>query len=143
MYAVIRIRGTANLRKEIEDTLHMLRLNKPNHCIIIPETDTNKGMLKKAKDYITWGEIDDKTLEELVTKRAKISHTKKIDQKNAKSIIEKIKKEKLKESDIKPVFQLSPPKKGFERKGIKKTFRQGGALGYRKDKINTLLKKML
>ncbi len=143
MYAVIRIRGTANLRKEIEGTLHMLRLNKPNHCIIIPQTDTNKGMLKKAKDYITWGEIDDKTLEELVTKRAKISHTKKIDQKNAKTIIEKIKKGKLKESDIKPVFQLSPPKKGFERKGIKKTFRQGGALGYRKDKINTLLKKML
>ncbi|MEA3343888.1 MAG: 50S ribosomal protein L30 [archaeon] len=143
MYAVIRIRGTANIKKGIEDTLHMLRLNKPNHCIIIPETDANQGMLKKAKDYITWGEIDDKTLEELVTKRAKISHTKKIDQKNAKSIIEKIKKEKLKESDIKPVFQLSPPKKGFERKGIKKTFRQGGALGYRKDKINILLKKML
>ncbi len=143
MYAVIRIRGTANITKEVRDTMHMLRLNKPNHCIVIPETDTNKGMLKRTKDYITWGEIDQKTLEELIAKRAKISSTKKPDPKNLKTITEQIKKGQIKESGIKPVFQLSPPRKGFERKGIKKTFNQGGALGYRKDKINALILKML
>ncbi len=143
MYAVIRIRGTANVSKEVRETLHILRLNKPNHCIVIPMTDTNKGMLQKAKDYITWGDIDDKTLEELVAKRAKISSTKKPDAKDLKTISDQIKKGKLKESGIKPVFQLSPPKKGFERKGTKRTFKQGGALGYRKDNINALILKMI
>ncbi|MFH1431781.1 MAG: 50S ribosomal protein L30 [archaeon] len=143
MYAVIRLRGTANIRKEIMDTLDILRLNKPNHCVIVPETDIYKGMLQKAKDYITWGEIDDKTLEELVTKRAKISQAKKVDPKNIKTIIEGIKKGKLKETGIKPVFQLTPPKKGFEKKGIKKTYKQGGSLGYRESNINILLQKMI
>lgn len=143
MYAVIRIRGTANIRKEIEDTMHMLRLNKPHHCVILPETDTYKGMIHKVKDYITWGEIDNKTLETLIANRAKINRTKKIDPKNIKTTVEKVKNGKLHETDIKPVFQLAPPKKGFEKKGIKKTFRQGGVLGYRKDEINKLIEKMI
>ena len=41
------------------------------------------------------------------------------------------------------VFALSPPRGGFERKGIKASFSDKGALGYRADKINDLLKKMM
>ena len=44
---------------------------------------------------------------------------------------------------MKPFFKLNPPKKGFERKGIKVPFAQGGVLGYRKDKINNLLMRMI
>jgi len=143
MYAVIRVRGTANITGDIKDTLHILRLNKPHHCVIVPENDSYKGLLHKAKDYITWGEIDDKTLVALVEKRAKISRTKKIDPKKTKTIIDAIKNSKIEESEIRPVFQLAPPRKGFERKGVKRAFTQGGALGYRKEKINALIERMM
>ena len=44
---------------------------------------------------------------------------------------------------VKQFFRLHPPIGGFERKGIKKPYSIGGALGYRKEKINNLIKKML
>ena len=44
---------------------------------------------------------------------------------------------------LKPFFRLHPPKGGFEKAGIKKPFTVKGALGYRGDKINDLIKKML
>ena len=44
---------------------------------------------------------------------------------------------------LKSFFRLLPPKKGFERKGIKVPFSLGGALGYRKEDINNLIERML
>ena len=44
---------------------------------------------------------------------------------------------------LKQFFKLSPPVKGFERMGIKKPFSLGGSLGYRKEKINELLARMM
>ena len=43
--------------------------------------------------------------------------------------------------EIKPLFRLSPPKKGYE--GIKRSFTNGGALGYRGKEINKLLERAL
>jgi large subunit ribosomal protein L30 len=43
--------------------------------------------------------------------------------------------------DVKPLFRLSPPKKGYE--GIKRGFGAGGALGYRGEKINDLISRMI
>ena len=43
----------------------------------------------------------------------------------------------------KKVINLHPPRGGFERKGVKVPFKVGGALGYRGDKINDLIKRML
>jgi large subunit ribosomal protein L30 len=40
-------------------------------------------------------------------------------------------------------YALNPPKGGFERKGTKIPFKLGGAYGYRADKINDLIKRML
>ena len=42
--------------------------------------------------------------------------------------------------EIKPVLRLHPPRKGF--KTIKRTFQQGGALGYYGPRINDLLYRM-
>ena len=49
----------------------------------------------------------------------------------------------LKDTPLKPVFRLHPPRKGYDKAGIKKPFSVGGSLGYRGDKINTLLEKMM
>jgi len=121
--AVIRIRGMIGIRKDIRDTLDMLKLHKKHFCVIFEKTPSNIGMIKKTKDYVTWGEIREDVLKELLSKRA---------EKNPKDL-ERTKK----------FFRLNSPKKGFERKGIKVSFGKGGALGYRGEKINDLLKRMM
>ncbi|MDD1727727.1 MAG: uL30 family ribosomal protein, partial [Methanospirillum sp.] len=57
MYAVVQVRGTAKTRREIKDTLKMLRLHHINHCVIIPDTPAYVGMIRKVKDFVAFGEI--------------------------------------------------------------------------------------
>ncbi len=71
IYAVVRVRGIIGVRDTIRETLRRLKLTKPNHCVLVKITDSMIGMLKKSKDYITWGEIDTPTLKLLIEKRCK------------------------------------------------------------------------
>jgi len=123
--AIVRVRGNVNLKKSIKDTLKMLRLYRKNYCAVYNATPAISGMLQKIKDYATWGEIDDETLKLLKEKREE-----KTKNKEGKVV-------------VKPFFRLAPPRKGFARKGIKMPFNLGGALGYRKEKINDLIKRMI
>lgn len=152
-YAVVRIRGTVNVRSDIKDTMKMLRLNRANHCIIIPETKEYKGMLQKVKDYVTWGEIESDVLKELIKTRGRLIGNAPITDEIIKSnsdynsideFSDAIVKGKAKYSDlkgVKPVLRLHPPRKGYE--GIKRAFTVGGALGYRGKEINKLLRRMM
>jgi len=152
-YAVIRVRGNINVRPGIRDTLKMLRLNRTNHCVIIAESHEYKGMLKKVKDYVTWGEIDEEILQEIISKRGKLIGDSTITDKYIKSISKyksisnlatEIVAGKAKLTDIKslkPVIRLHPPRKGYE--GVKRPFTLGGALGYRGDKIKDLIRRMI
>lgn len=151
---VVRIRGSVGVKKDVKDTLRMLRLYKKNNCVVINNSPNYVGMLMKMKDYVTWGELDDKTFKELLEKRGRLPGKKKLTEKYVK---EKLKldidgfikeffegKKKLKDvPGLKPYFKLHPPRGGFERKGIKTPFSLGGVLGYRKEKINDLIRKML
>jgi len=119
--ALIRIRGLVDIKKEIADTLTLLGLYRRNYCVIVENTPSNLGMVRKAKDYITYGELDDATATLLIAKRG----------------------EKDVEGKLKKFFRLNPPRGGFERKGIKIPYSQKGALGYRGAKINDLIKKMI
>ena len=69
MYAVIRVRGRTGIKKNIADNLNMLNLTRISHATVIPETPSYDGMLQKGKDYITWGEISEDTLKELISVR--------------------------------------------------------------------------
>jgi large subunit ribosomal protein L30 len=150
MFAVIRIRGKA--RKEIEDTLKMLRLKSLNNCVILPEKPDFKGMLQKAKDFITWGEIEKEVLVELLKKRLRTKGDKRVDEKTLKQLtnFESFEefasallegKVKIKDFEgLKPVFRLTPPSKGF--KSIKEHWPKGD-LGYRGKEINELIKRMI
>jgi len=142
LYAVVRIRGSVNIQKSIKDTLDIMRLNRVNHCVLVPSNPSFKGMLHKAEECLTWGEINEQTLEKLIFKRCRIEG-KKPGKEKASEIAKKVisaDKEDLKKIDIKPVFRLVPPSKGY--KSIRKFF-PGGDLGYRGDKINELLKRMI
>lgn len=152
-YAAVRVRGTVNVRGDIKDTLKMLRLNRVNHCVIVPKDPSMEGMLRKTKDYITWGEPKPETLAKLILKRSRLENGKKVTdsyiKKNTKfrSIIAFAKavcdgKERFSDlKSIKPVIRLHPPIKGYE--GIKRSFVEGGALGYRGEKINDLIERMI
>ena len=141
MFAVIRIRGSVNVARSIEDTLKMLRLTRVNHCVLIPDTPDYRGMLQKVKSYVTWGEITPQTLEGLVAKRGRLAQDERVKDKDAKEVAKKIiKSNSVKDVDIKPVFRLSPPSKGY--RSIRTDFPKGD-LGNRKEKINELLKRMI
>ncbi len=142
MFAVVRVRGSVNTRKEIKDTLRMLRLTRVNHCVLIRKDPKIEGMVRKVKDFVTWGEISDKTLENLVSKKGRMTGDRKLDGREANSIFSKVKKtENLKDIEgLKPVFRMDPPRKGYE--GIKQAFPKG-ALGYRGEEINKLLERMM
>lgn len=148
--AVLRIRGTG-MKKEFNDTLKMLRLTKPNHLTIVDDRPQYLGMLQKIKDFTTFGEIDLETFKKLLIKRGRRLGNKRIDEnyikeKTGKSLNSYAKefmefKAELEDLEIKKVFRLHPPKKGF--KSIKKGYNQGGDLGYRGEAINKLIERMI
>ena len=153
VYAIVRVRGTVNIKPDIKKTMQLLRLTRANHCVVIPETPIYKGMLQIAKDYITWGEIDTQTMADLLQKRGKLKGDKPLtdahisavtSQKSIPELAEALIQQKITMAeipDMKPVFRLHPPRKGYE--GIKRSYVNQGALGYRGKEINTLISKML
>ena len=154
LVAVVRIHGKTGLKKGIKDTLSMMKLYKKNNCVIVANSPDIIGMITKVKEYATWGEINEETMKVLLSKRGKLARK--------QSLTEAYIKDKLKLSleefarkvmsgelalkdlpGLKLFFKLSPPRGGFERGGIKKQFALGGVVGYRKEQINDLLKKMM
>src|SRR5512135_2617641 len=67
--AAIRIRGVRDIAPRIRKTLELLRLEKPNNCVLVEDTKQNVGMLEHAKDYITYGPVDEQTILGLLQKR--------------------------------------------------------------------------
>ena len=129
--AIIRVRGKNKISKKIVYTLTLLRLRNKNHCVVLDKSDNLMGMIHKIKDYITYGEIDEQTLKVLFEKRGKEAKA------EDKKFLE------FNNKKYKPFFALNSPKKGYEKMGIKVAFKVGGALGYRADKINDLIKRMI
>ena len=150
--AVILIRGLVNVSNDNKKTLEYLRLMKKHSCVVVDGSETNLGMIKKVKDYITYGTIDEGTFKEMIEKRGElVGMTKVKDVKEFKTdeVVKKYFKGEIKlrdfelKYDLKPFFRLHPPIKGFEREGIKRPFGNGGVLGDRKEKIKELILKML
>ncbi len=115
MIALIRISGQVNLNKDIKETLERLNLRKKYHCFVINNpTDIEKGMIKKVKEFIAYGEINEETYEKLKKARGYQGER---------------------------YFRLGPPRKGIDSKkpfGFKK-----GVLGDNKEKINELILRMI
>jgi large subunit ribosomal protein L30 len=150
--AVVRVRGGVDARGEVIDTLRMLGLTRVNHCVLLDDTPSIRGMLQKAKDYVTWGEIDAETLELLLRKRGLTEGNRRLTDEMVKSasgipsISELARAVVEGKADlrsikfIKRIFRLHPPRKGY--KSVKRPYRDLGDLGYRGSAINELLKRM-
>jgi large subunit ribosomal protein L30 len=149
--AVIRIRGKVGVPRDIEDTLRYLLLTRVNHCVVIDNRDTYKGMLQKVKDYVTWGEISQGTLEKMLRKRGRTSGNRRVDdayfKENSKfktiadfcNAFMRLEVEIEDVDKLKPIFRLNPAKRA-----TKKSFKLfGGARGYRGEGIDELLERMI
>jgi len=137
---VIRVRGNINLTHEVRKTFEMLNLYNKNGCVVIEDTSSMMGMVKKVKDYVTWGEITEENHKKLIEKKADLYKGRTED---SKSKIKYNKYFAYNKKKYKKFIRLSPPENGFGRKGIKISFSKGGTTGYRGEKINDLLKRMI
>ncbi len=136
---VVLVRGLVNKSHPIKQTFELLKLSRKNQAVVVLKNGVNLGMIAKINDFVTWGEIDEATFKELVAKRGVEFLSRNTDSKNLYTY----KSLSFNGKHYKPYFRLNPPTKGFGRKGIKAAFNAGGALGYRGDKINDLIKRML
>ena len=142
---IIRIRGTVNVPKYINQSLDYLRLRQKFICIVIEDNKENLGRIKAVKDYVAFGEIDEETLRALILKRGKKGGDKPVEMAGkviddfVKSFMEG--KANFEDLKIKSFFRLHPPIGGF-KKSIKMAFPKG-VLGNQNKAINQLVKRML
>ena len=154
-YLVIRARSERGVTKKIKDTMMMLNLTRVNQANLVPENVTYLGMLKKSKDYVTWGEVDAETIETLLKERGRMVGDKPVDDATIKAS-SKYKtvaafskamaagEATMKDVDgLKPIFRLHPPRGSKGWGGIKRSYTVGGALGFRGEAISDLAGRML
>lgn len=153
LLAVIRLRGSIKARKKVLDTLRMLGLTRVNHCVLVDENPSYAGMLREAKDMITWGEINRDTLVALIRKRGRLVGDERVTddyvkEKTGFPSVDEFADAVLKGETslrelpgLKKVFRLHPPRKGY--RAIKRAVTDSGDLGYRGDGINELLSRMI
>ncbi|MEM1716105.1 MAG: 50S ribosomal protein L30 [Candidatus Bathyarchaeia archaeon] len=151
--AVVRVRGTVNVRRDISDTLKMLHLVRNCHATLIDNRPSYLNMLHKVHNYVTWGEVSKEVIALLLRERGRLRGNRKITDEYARKIgfesvddlaeaIHSLKVEFHKLPEIKPVFRLHPPSGGYDG-SIKKSYKSGGVVGYRGEDINDLLKRMI
>jgi len=151
--AVIRVRGSSGVFHEIIETLKMLHLTRNYHASLIDDRPSYLGMLRKVQSQVTWGEISKDIVVQLLRKRGKLVGNKKLTDEHVKEIgyksldnlaeaIHKTEVEFIRLPNVKPVFRLHPPKKGFKGK-VKKSYAAGGVTGHRGEAINNLIKRMI
>jgi large subunit ribosomal protein L30 len=151
--AVIRVSGSVGIDKEREYVFKLAHLTRKNHAILIEDTPSNLGSIRKIKDYATWGEVSADTILLLLKKRGMLEGYKKLTENYVKEVlgypsIQELSKAiydlkiRVKElPKVKPIFRLHPPTKGFHG-STKKPYPEG-ELGYRGEAINQLIAKMV
>ena len=153
-FLVIRVRSDRGVTRKIRDTMSMLNLSKVNHAVLIPDTPSYTGMLRKVKDYVTWGEVESGTISSLIRQRGRMLGDKPVTDETVKSSSEHSSIDSLSEAiasgeadikdvdGIKPVFRLHPPRGSKGWGGIKRAYSIGGELGFRGKEIESLAERM-
>jgi len=90
MIVAIRISGQVGLNKDVDETLYRLRLRRKYSCIVLEKPNESQiGMIKRLRDFIAFGEINEETYNKLKEARGK---------------------------EGKKFFRLHPPRKGIKSK---------------------------
>jgi ribosomal protein L30/L7E len=102
MIAAVRVRGDVDAPAKVSTTLESLNLTQRNRLVVLEDTDSIRGMLNHAKDFIAFGDISEETEQALEDRKG----------------------EQLEAGDT---FDLPPPSGGF--RGTRQQYGQGGSLG--------------
>ncbi|WP_158056027.1 50S ribosomal protein L30 [Halorussus halophilus] len=153
MKAVVQLRGEVDMAQTTKDTLEMLNIHKVNHCALVPDEDTYRGMITKVNDYTAYGEPSQDVLETLVAKRAEpLEGSENVDDEwvadntdyddiadLASALLDE--ETTLREQGLSPVLRLHPPRGGHD--GQKHPVQEGGEIGkHDTEQIDSLLKAM-
>lgn len=153
LLAVVRVRGHAKIQHSAVYTMDMLKLNRVNHCVLIQESKTAKGMLQVVKDYVTWGEIGHEGAARILFQKGEIVGGKRLTDAYVKdnskytsilSFAKALESGEAKMSDVKglkPLVRLPPPRKGY--RSTRRAYVDGGSLGYRGADMWKLVDRML
>ncbi|MFC7227798.1 50S ribosomal protein L30 [Salinirubellus salinus] len=153
MQALVQLRGEVNQSQAVRDTLGMLNLHKVNHCVLVPETPTYRGMITKVNDWVAHGTPTQEAVATVLRKRAEpaegdaevdeawlAEHT---DYDDFDALAEALLAEEttLREQGLSPTLRLHPPRGGHD--GIKHPTKEGGQLGkHETEDISELLEAM-
>ena len=152
-FVILRLRGSVGISSELERTFTFMHLTRKFSATLMGESPSNNGMIRKIKDYATWGEASPKTISQLIQQRGYLKGNQRVTDevveerlghesiKHLGTALHELKANLWHLPDLKPVFRLHPPKGGFHG-SIKKPYPKG-ELGYRGEKINDLLAKMI
>jgi large subunit ribosomal protein L30 len=152
----IRLGGLVATPSFIEDTLRTLRLDRKFTAVLLEKNPSLAGTLLKAKDYVTWGEVNNKMLAVLLKERGRLtsgvpltdSYIKdsfgetSVDRLVTAVARGRIQLGELWRKGVRPVFRLHPPSGGFNY-SIKRPFASRGELGYRGPQISDLVARMI
>ena len=154
-FIVVRARSDVKVERSIRETMGYMNLTRVNLAVIIPDNPQYRGMLQKAKDYITWGQADAAMVERMLSERGRMvgdapltdaivaEHT---DYATIADFAKAITAGEANVKDVpglKRVFRLHPPRGPKGWGGIKRSFVVGGALGSRGDAIVDLVDRMI
>ncbi len=154
-FIVVRARSDVKVERTIRETMGYMNLTRVNHAVIIPDNPQYRGMLQKAKDYITWGEADAGMVERMLSERGRMTGdapltdaivAESTDYKSISEFSKAIVAGDAKVKDIpglKRVFRLHPPRGPKGWGGIKRSYVVGGALGSRGEAISDLVERMM
>ena len=158
---IIRICGQwERIPKEIQTILAKFHLKELNNAIILFYNKDNFKMVKLIESYVTWGFINKYMIEDLLRKRGSVTfgnnepnELNNVDIENSlgklgivciEDIIFELSKETQNAKEVLAYlgyFKLEKNDDGFDKANI--SFEKGGNQGFRGDKINALLKKMI
>ena len=114
MIVAVQVRGRVDARDKAKKSLDHLGLEERNQAVLLDDNDAIRGQLSVAKDYITYGVVDDEIVEKL----------------------EEASGENLETGDT---VNLSPPSGGY--KDTRQQVGQGGSLGERSE-MDDLINRM-
>ncbi|XP_076456421.1 large ribosomal subunit protein uL30-like [Babylonia areolata] len=157
---VLRIRGINGVHPRPRKVLQLFRLRQINNGVFLKLNKATLSMLKIAEPYITWGVPNLKTVRELVYKRG----YGKLDRQRIPLTDNAVVEKQLGDKDILCMedliheiftvgpsfkaasnflwpFKLNTPNGGWRRKY--NHFNDGGDFGFRDEKINELLRRMI
>ena len=153
MQAVVQLRGEVNTSRSVRDTLSMLNLHHVNHCALVPDGETYRGMITKVNDVVAYGEPSPEVLATLLRRRAEpaegdgdvddawVSGNTDYDDVEALARALLAEETTLRAEGLSPVLRLHPPRGGHG--GVKQPVATGGELGrHSTDEIDDLLEAM-